>query len=93
MSIASGRDERWSRWRITRLADNADPAGRLVASELEARLAAALARLPRLQREVFLLRAQQEAEYTDIAAALGTTAGAARVHFHHAVKTLKGLIE
>ncbi len=75
------------------LADATDPAGRLMASELEARLAAALSRLPRLQREVFLLRAQQEAEYVDIAAALGTTVGAARVHFHHAVKTLKGLIE
>ena len=75
------------------LAGHADPEGNLLASELEARLMAALAKLPRLQREVFLLRAQQEAEYADIASALGTTAGAARVHFHHAVKALKGLIE
>jgi RNA polymerase sigma-70 factor (ECF subfamily) len=75
------------------LTDHADPAGRLMAIELEARMTAALARLPRLQREVFLLRAQQEAEYAEIATALGTTAGAARVHFHHAVKALKGLIE
>jgi RNA polymerase sigma-70 factor (ECF subfamily) len=75
------------------LADHADPEGNLVAGELEVRLRAALAKLPRLQREVFLLRAQQEAEYADIATALGTTAGAARVHFHHAVKALKGLIE
>jgi RNA polymerase sigma-70 factor, ECF subfamily len=56
---------------------------------MEARLAAGLERLPRMQREVFLLRAQQGLEYEEIAAALGTTPGAARVHFHHAVKRLK----
>jgi RNA polymerase sigma-70 factor (ECF subfamily) len=49
--------------------------------------------LPRLQREVFLLRAQQGMEYDDIAAALDTTPGAARVHYHHAVKRLKELVQ
>ncbi len=49
-------------------------------------------RLPRLQREVFLMRAQQGCEYGEIAAALGTTPGAARVHYHHAVKRLKELM-
>jgi RNA polymerase sigma-70 factor (ECF subfamily) len=42
-----------------------------------------------MQRQVFLLRAQQGLEYDDIAAALETTPGAARVHYHHAVKRLK----
>jgi len=42
-----------------------------------------------MQREVFLLRAQQGLAYDEIAAALGTTHGAARVHYHHAVKRLK----
>ncbi|HTY05460.1 MAG TPA: sigma-70 family RNA polymerase sigma factor [Gemmatimonadales bacterium] len=60
-----------------------------VAAESEGRLARALQDLPRLQREVFLLRAQQGMEYDDIASALGTTPGAARVHYHHAVKRLK----
>jgi len=60
-----------------------------VASETEGRLTRALRELPRLQREVFLLRAQQGMEYDDIASALGTTPGAARVHYHHAVKRLK----
>ena len=73
--------------------DQTDPAGTVVADELAERIQAGLGRLPRLQREVFLLRAQQGMEYGDIAAALGTTPGAARVHFHHAVKALKGLIE
>jgi RNA polymerase sigma-70 factor (ECF subfamily) len=72
--------------------DAADPHAEAVASEAEERLRAGLATLPRLQREVFLLRAQQGREYDDIAAALGTTPGAARVHYHHAVKRLKELV-
>src|SRR5205809_487201 len=62
---------------------------RAVAGEAERRLVAGLERLPRMQREVFLLRAQQGFEYEEIAAALGTTPGAARVHYHHAVRRLK----
>lgn len=73
------------------LADPADPEGEAGAGELEARLLGELERLPRLQREVFLLRAQQGLEYGQISEALGTTPGAARVHYHHAVKRLKEL--
>jgi len=72
--------------------DRADPAGELAASEAEERVRQGIASLPRLQREVFLLRAQEGAGYEDIAAALGTTPGAARVHYHHAVKRLKELV-
>ena len=72
--------------------DRADPEGELAASEAEERVREGIARLPRLQREVFLLRAQEGAGYEDIAAALGTTPGAARVHYHHAVKRLKELV-
>lgn len=85
---------RTKRSRTVPLADDlrapaGDPHDHAVAGETEARLAAAVARLPRMQREVFLLRAQQGLEYDEIAAALGTSAGAARVHYHHAVKRLK----
>jgi len=66
-----------------------DPQQLAEAGEIEARLQAGLGRLPRMQREVFLLRAQQGYEYEEIAAALGTSTGAARVHYHHAVKRLK----
>jgi RNA polymerase sigma-70 factor, ECF subfamily len=66
-----------------------DPDATLAARDMEQRLAQGLTVLPRLQREVFLLRAQQGMEYGEIAAALGTTPGAARVHYHHAVKRLK----
>jgi RNA polymerase sigma-70 factor, ECF subfamily len=69
-----------------------DPHELAEASEAESRLATGLKALPRLQREVFLLRAQQGLEYDEIAAALATTPGAARVHYHHAVRRLKEML-
>jgi RNA polymerase sigma-70 factor, ECF subfamily len=72
--------------------DRADPHAELAARDTEERLRQGIAALPRLQREVFLLRAQQGTEYDEIAATLGTTPGAARVHYHNAVKRLKELV-
>jgi RNA polymerase sigma-70 factor (ECF subfamily) len=69
--------------------DHHDPASELVADETAGQIQAELAKLPRLQREVFLLRVQQGMDYGEIAAALGTTPGAARVHYHHAITRLK----
>jgi RNA polymerase sigma-70 factor (ECF subfamily) len=74
------------------LPDRADPHADLLAAEAEQRVRDGLATLPRLQREVFLRRAQQGGDYEEIAATLGTTPGAARVHYHHAVKRLKELL-
>ncbi len=75
------------------IADHADPEGDLAASDAHERMRNGLARLPRLQREVFLLRVQGGTEYAEIASALGTTPGAARVHYHHAVRKLKELMQ
>ncbi|MDZ4673248.1 MAG: sigma-70 family RNA polymerase sigma factor [Gemmatimonadota bacterium] len=69
--------------------DVADPSGEAEASEAEDALNGALGLLPPKQRDVFLLRAQQGLPYDEIAVTLGTTPGAARVHYHHAVKRLK----
>ena len=69
-----------------------DPHELAVAAETERQLVDGLARLPRMQRDVFLLRAQQGMEYDEIAAALDTSVGAARVHYHHAVRRLKELL-
>lgn len=71
----------------------ADPEGEAAARELEIRLREELALLPRLQREVFLMRAQQGMDYRAIAETLGTTPGAARVHFHHALKRLREVVQ
>lgn len=69
-----------------------DPAGEVEAQEAADQLRRGLMDLPRLQREVFLLRVQEGGSYDEIAAVLDTTAGAARVHYHHAVKRLKELL-
>ena len=74
------------------IAAASDPEADLAAGEAAARVRQGLTQLTRLQREVFLLRAQEGSEYEDIAVALGTTPGAARVHYHHAVKRLKELV-
>ena len=75
------------------LPDSADPAGEARAAAMEERLVAGLGQLPRLQREVFLMRAQQGMEYGEICAALGTTPGSVRVHYHHAVRRLKEMMQ
>jgi RNA polymerase sigma-70 factor (ECF subfamily) len=74
------------------LRDHADPHADLAAGEAEDRLRRGLAGLTQMQRAVFLLRVQEGSDYAQIALALGTTAGAARVHYHNAVKRLKELI-
>jgi RNA polymerase sigma-70 factor (ECF subfamily) len=71
------------------LREGADPSAEAEARDAEERLRRGLSRLPRMQREVFLLRAHQGIDYEEIALVLGTTPGAARVHYHHAVKRLK----
>ena len=60
--------------------------------EAESRVAVGISQLPALQKDVFLMRAQEGLGYDEIAGALGTTPGAARVHYHHAVKRLKKLL-
>lgn len=79
---------------VLSLVDHDVPAASAPDAELEAdeaaeRIRETLALLPRLQREVFLRRVQLGEGYDAIASALGTTPGAARVHYHHAVKRLK----
>ena len=69
-----------------------NPEAEMAGREAERQLSAGLATLPRLQREVFLRRAQQGLDYDSIAAALSTTPGSARVHYHHAVRRLKELM-
>jgi RNA polymerase sigma-70 factor, ECF subfamily len=73
--------------------DTTDPYAEIVTNETRRRLEEAVSRLPPMQRNVFLLRAQQGLDYEEIAAALGTTVGAARVHYHHAVRRLKKVAE
>ena len=61
----------------------------VVAEEAAARVRAAVERLSRLQREVFLLRVNEGLSYREIAEVVGSTEGAARVHYHNAMRAVK----
>ena len=66
-----------------------DALDHLVADETEGRLAAAVARLTPMQRQVFTLRVTEGLSYREIAEVVGSTEGAARVHYFNAVRAIK----
>jgi RNA polymerase sigma-70 factor (ECF subfamily) len=70
-----------------------DPLAAVVAGESRARLRTAVGRLSPTQREVFTLRVSEGLSYKEIAAAVGTTEGAARVHYHNAMRTIKEFLD
>ena len=61
----------------------------VVADETRARMQGAIGRLSKTQREVFLLRVSEGLSYKEIADVAGTTEGAARVHYHNAMRAIK----
>jgi len=65
----------------------------VVAEETEHRLRAAMERLSPTQREVFSLRVGEGMSYKEIADAVGTTEGAARVHYHNAMRAIKEFLD
>jgi RNA polymerase sigma-70 factor (ECF subfamily) len=65
----------------------------VVADETRQRLERAVERLSPTQREVFTLRVGEGLSYREIAEAVGTTEGAARVHYHNAMRTVKEFLD
>jgi RNA polymerase sigma-70 factor, ECF subfamily len=65
----------------------------VVADETERRMKAAVARLTVTQREVFTLRVAEGMSYREIADAVDTTEGAARVHYHNAMRAIKEFLD
>jgi RNA polymerase sigma-70 factor, ECF subfamily len=61
----------------------------LLAEEAESRVLKAVSSLSPTQREVFSLRVEQGMSYREIAEIAGTTEGAARVHYHNAMRAVK----
>jgi RNA polymerase sigma-70 factor (ECF subfamily) len=61
----------------------------MVAEESAAQVREAVARLSPTQREVFTLRVGEGLSYKEIAEVVGTTEGAARVHYHNALRAIK----
>ena len=66
-----------------------DALDEIVADEAELRVRQAVERLSRLQKEVFLLRVNVGLSYKEIAEVVGSTEGAARVHYHNAMRAVK----
>jgi RNA polymerase sigma-70 factor (ECF subfamily) len=62
---------------------------RLEASEAAAALRRAVSELPTKQRMTLELRVYEELSFREIAEALGTSEGAAKVNFHYAVRNLR----
>jgi len=87
------RSERRRRDRVEIKEDDArtefDALDSLVADESEKRLHEAIKHLSPTQREVFALRVAEGLSYKEIADAVGTTEGAARVHYHNAMRAVK----
>jgi RNA polymerase sigma-70 factor (ECF subfamily) len=65
----------------------------LVADETSQRIAQAMQALTRMQREVFTLRVQEGRSYKEIAEILGSSEGAARVHYHNAMRAVKEFLD
>jgi len=65
----------------------------MVADETGRQLRRVVQRLTPTQREVFLLRVGEGMSYREIAQAVGTTEGAARVHYHNALRAVKELVD
>jgi RNA polymerase sigma-70 factor (ECF subfamily) len=72
---------------------DADPLDGAMAEELEGVLRRAVGRLSPMQRQVFTLRITEGLSYREIAAVLGSTEGAARVHYHNAMRAIKELLD
>jgi RNA polymerase sigma-70 factor (ECF subfamily) len=64
-----------------------------VAAETEQRLRAAVATLSPMQRAIFTLRVTEGLSYKEIAIAVGSTEGAARVHYHNAMRVIREKID
>ena len=71
-------------------AERADAA--LLRAERAARVRAAVARLPRKQRATLILRAYHDLPHDEIARILGSSVGAVKANFFHALANLKKLL-
>ena len=57
--------------------------------DMQRRLQAMVAALPEKQRAVFIMKYYEEKKYTEIAEITGTSVGALKASFHHAVEKIK----
>jgi RNA polymerase sigma-70 factor (ECF subfamily) len=65
----------------------------MVAQETATRVRRAVESLSPMQRDVFTMRVEQGLSYKDIATVLDTSEGAARVHYHNAIRAVKEFLD
>jgi RNA polymerase sigma-70 factor, ECF subfamily len=69
------------------------PPDRLLRAERGARVRAAIARLPDKQRATLILRTYHEMSHQEIAEVLGSSVGAVKANFFHALANLKKMLK
>jgi RNA polymerase sigma-70 factor, ECF subfamily len=69
-----------------------DPDAALLRGERSSKVRAAIARLPRKQRATLILRVYHELPHEQIAGILGSSVGAVKANFFHALANLKKLL-
>ncbi len=74
-------------------AGGGDPVESVMDAERARRLRRAIAALPRRQRAVLILRAYQELPHREIARVLGSSVGAVKANFFHALRNLRKALE
>ena len=68
------------------------PSQVMLKDERAARVRAAIAQLPRKQRATLILRTYHDMSHQEIADALGSTVGAVKANFFHALRNLKKML-
>jgi RNA polymerase sigma-70 factor (ECF subfamily) len=93
MSAASANDRSVPLGETHPVSPDESPADALLRDERAAEVRAAIARLPKKQRATLVLRAYQDLPHEQIAAILGSSVGAVKANFFHALKNLKKLLD
>jgi len=70
-------------------AENPDPVEAMAARATQARVDAAVRKLPPKQRQTVMLKIYQELRFQDIARVMGCSVGTAKANYFHAVNNLK----
>jgi RNA polymerase sigma-70 factor (ECF subfamily) len=79
---------------LTRMPSSGETAdGALLREEEAARIRRAIRQLPDRQRATLVLRTYHDLPHEQIAQVLGTTVGASKTNFFHALKNLKRLLD
>lgn len=76
----------------TRLVENIQSDEWFDGDEMQAKLQMAVAKLPEKQQLVFKMKYFQELKYEEISAILGTSTGALKASYHHAVKKIEDYV-